>query len=616
MFAIQSPYPQFYDRNGDVLDAGYVHIGAVNQNPQTSHVAVYWDEAGTQPAAQPLRTVAGYISRNGSPANAYISADDYSMTVTDRNGVLIYTTQSVLSVLNLRQELASTSAGNGAEMVAFKQSGAGAVDRTASDKLREVVSVKDFGAVGDGVTDDSAAIQAAIDAVKKTGNLARAGAPNLFFPSGTYVCASTLNIDAGHIRLLGENSTIQYTGSANAIFVGSALYLTDLAAGYFYAGFSGIVVKCTNTAAKCVVNHGYRKLEFENTYLRDGAVGLETEGCFASGIFRNSVCQNQSSHGIHIKQRNNLFTIENSAVLGAGGNGVLLSTSGAELKSIKLWGVDIEGCAGAINITGNTGNVLIDSCWFENNNTYNIRVSNEAGDSNKYGISICNCQITGAGDDVLIGTSTTGTLISGVTIGNNEFADSDLIVVGGSKVDGLVEFSNTYSATATKTIPASGLATVVSGVQPLFQTAPLEPFGFSATGRQGELRYSATAGRVWVKASGGSSSGGWLLVQGQQVNDYANQLAPLPTGVTPSVANRLACRTNNDAPTSITSFSDGYASQELLIVGNDGGNTTIVHGTNIRLAGGVNFVLGTDDAIRLLCVDGTKWVEVSRSNYS
>lgn len=44
-----------------------------------------------------------------------------------------------------------------ASIVDFQQAGAGAVVRTAQDKLREVVSVKDFGAVGDGVADDTAA---------------------------------------------------------------------------------------------------------------------------------------------------------------------------------------------------------------------------------------------------------------------------------------------------------------------------------------------------------------------------------------------------------------------------------------------------------------------------
>jgi hypothetical protein len=62
--------------------------------------------------------------------------------------------------------------------VSFIQAGSGAVTRTAQAKMRDVVSVKDFGAVGDGTTDDTTAVLNALASLTSGGAL--------YFPAGTY----------------------------------------------------------------------------------------------------------------------------------------------------------------------------------------------------------------------------------------------------------------------------------------------------------------------------------------------------------------------------------------------------------------------------------------------
>ena len=96
-----------------------------------------------------------------------------------------------------------------AQDVSFVQSGAGAITRSVENKLRDVVSVKDFGAVGDGVTDDTAAIQAAFNYAYSNLNLLR----KVFIPSGSYL-VSTLYVPVG-IQIEGEafSETTARTGT-------------------------------------------------------------------------------------------------------------------------------------------------------------------------------------------------------------------------------------------------------------------------------------------------------------------------------------------------------------------------------------------------------------------
>lgn len=91
------------------------------------------------------------------------------------------------------------------EQVRFTQDGAGAVERLASEKLREWVSVKDFGAVGDGVTDVTAALE-----------LARNNAQPYVFPSGQYRLAS--GFDSQNIPSVGFGAVFDAQVPASTFF--------------------------------------------------------------------------------------------------------------------------------------------------------------------------------------------------------------------------------------------------------------------------------------------------------------------------------------------------------------------------------------------------------------
>ena len=77
----------------------------------------------------------------------------------------------------------------------YTQGGTGSVARTVTNKLQESVSVKDFGAVGDGSTNDAAAIVAAITYVTSAGG-------RVYFPPGTYIVSSSFTVP-NYVTLVG-----------------------------------------------------------------------------------------------------------------------------------------------------------------------------------------------------------------------------------------------------------------------------------------------------------------------------------------------------------------------------------------------------------------------------
>lgn len=83
---LSNPFPLFLDASGTPLHNGAVYMGVAGQDPETTPLATFWDDALTNAATQPFQTLGGVIVNNGAPAFVYADGDDYSLRVRDSDG--------------------------------------------------------------------------------------------------------------------------------------------------------------------------------------------------------------------------------------------------------------------------------------------------------------------------------------------------------------------------------------------------------------------------------------------------------------------------------------------------------------------------------------------------
>lgn len=267
------------------------------------------------------------------------------------------------------------------------------------------VNVLDFGAVGDSTTDDTAAIQAAIDyagqyATKYYG-------VNVYFPGGQYLVTDTLTINKDYVGLLGE-------GKGRSLFVRNAAYgdtlvfdngeiinnnsvrglsfFHDISFGH---GMTGAHINAIATLEFTVDDCGFMNGAYG--IILAGGVYVMINNCHLQGQYVSGSATQNSTVGVYLVSTNNTGAVPRPTIVNITNSQINAAIS--ENNKAYRYGMVVNACEEihVTNCTFNAGpeaNVFIqqladnatileltfESCFFDTSQDNNVWISGADGD--------------------------------------------------------------------------------------------------------------------------------------------------------------------------------------------------------------------------------------------
>ena len=261
---------QFFTNAGVPLAGGKIYTyGAGGSTP----LATYTTSAGNIAHSNPI--VLDSSGRVPGGGEVWLTSDlAYKFVLQTSASVTIQTLDNVAGGV----DGASLAASSGSSLVGFIAAGAGAVARTAQSKMRDIVSIADFGADSTGLTDSTTAF-----------NNAQVASKNIYIPPGTYLIDNLRILDKVQLIGAGYENTIlkQKTAGNPAINCLSDVTTGQLSSlklsGFKVEGATGATVAAVLVSASGV--YAIWKSEFDfvasSTYR-----ALEIQAASANNVFR------------------------------------------------------------------------------------------------------------------------------------------------------------------------------------------------------------------------------------------------------------------------------------------------------------------------------------------
>ncbi len=279
--------------------------------------------------------------------------------------------------------LADLAANAGAALIGFLQSGTGAVARTVQAKLRDTVSVKDFGAVGDGVADDTAAIQAAVVQAGKI------GAAVIFPDGGTYKITAPIIVQItatlppatpGQLQW-GDQRVVSLIGNGFAVIKAAATMAQMIRYTFdapeddiapFFSNVSGLTLDGAGLATDGIFIEWALGLKVERSRFMGMTNGIHLAGYGVARIlhsaFRATNCILIESGGDNLIQHNDFYpNAEGGACVRMGkysGNTTIHRNICNNSGFTTVYGVILDGSASTSG-DEEIRHVTVDDCEFQ-----------------------------------------------------------------------------------------------------------------------------------------------------------------------------------------------------------------------------------------------------------